>query len=90
MKKLGELEIDSILLEGGAMLNYSALNSGIVQALEMYIAPKLFGGIGAKTPVTGEGVELPGEAFSLCRPQIEQIGEDILIAWEVKSCLQES
>lgn len=89
MKKLGELGIDSILLEGGAMLNYSALKSGIVQAVDMYIAPKLFGGIGAKTPVAGEGVELPGEAFSLCRPHIEQIGEDILIEWEVEACLQE-
>ncbi len=90
MKKLGGLGIDSILLEGGAMLNYSALQSGIVQALDMYIAPKLFGGIGAKTPVAGEGVELPKDAFSLHRPRIEQIGEDILVEWEVESCLQES
>lgn len=90
MKKLGEMGIDSILLEGGAALNYSALKSGIVHALDLYIAPKLFGGIDAKTPVAGEGVELPDGAFSLCRPKIQQIGEDILIAWEVEACLRES
>lgn len=90
MKKLGEMGIDSILLEGGAELNYSALKSGIVHALDMYIAPKLFGGIDAKTPVAGEGVELPDGAFSLCRPKIQQIREDILIAWEVEACLRES
>ncbi|GFI26565.1 riboflavin biosynthesis protein RibD [Lachnospiraceae bacterium] len=90
MQKLGELGIDSILLEGGAELNYSALKSGIVQAVDMYVAPKLFGGFGAKTPVAGEGVNFPQEAFVLCEPRIEQIGEDILIQWEVKPCLRES
>lgn len=90
MQKLGERGIDSILLEGGAMLNYSALKSGIVQAVEMYVAPKLFGGSTAKTPVGGEGVELPGQAFSLCNPKIGQIGQDILIEWEVAPCLRES
>ena len=90
MQKLGEMGIDSILLEGGGALNYSALQSGIVQQVEMYIAPKLFGGAGAKTPVMGEGVKLPLEAFPLCRQKIEQIGEDILIVWEVKPCLRES
>lgn len=90
MAKLGEMGIDSILLEGGAALNYSALKSGIVHALDMYVAPKIFGGAGAKTPVTGEGAELPDEAFSLCSPRIERIGEDILIEWEVKACLRES
>ena len=90
MQKLGELGIDSVLLEGGGMLNYSALCSGIVHAVEMYIAPKLFGGAYAKTPVSGEGVTLPEHAFSLSNPKIEQIGEDILVEWEVTPCLRES
>lgn len=90
MTKLGGLGIDSILLEGGSELNYSALQSGIVHAAETYIAPKMFGGIWAKTPVGGTGVELPEEAFFLCKPRIRQIEEDILIEWEVKACLPES
>ena len=90
MQKLGEAGIDSILLEGGAELNYSALQSGIVQAVEMYIAPKMFGGAEAKTPVGGVGVAFPNEAFSLCNPRMRQIEEDILIEWEVESCLRES
>lgn len=90
MAKLGELGIDSILLEGGSELNYSALQSGIVHAAETYIAPKIFGGIGAKTPVGGVGVELPREAFFLSNPRVSQIEEDILIEWEVESCLPES
>ena len=90
MQKLGALGIDSILLEGGGMLNYSALKSGIVHAVEQYIAPKLFGGTAAKTPVTGEGVAWPDQAFRLCRPNVRQIGADILIEWEVAACSQES
>lgn len=89
MQKLGEIGIDSILLEGGAELNYSALKSGIVHAVEMYVAPKMFGGAGAKTPVAGIGVTLPEEAFSLCNPRMRQIEEDLLIEWEVRPCLQE-
>ncbi len=90
MQKLGGLGINSILLEGGAMLNYSALKSGIVQAVQMYIAPKMLGGIQAKTPVGGEGVALLEDAFLLANPKIRQMAEDILIEWEVKSCLRES
>lgn len=90
MMELGKRGIDSILLEGGAALNYSALQSGIVQAVQTYIAPKLFGGQEAKTPVAGEGVELPDQAFALCSPKIRQIGQDILVEWEVKPCLPES
>ncbi len=89
MKRFGERGIDSILLEGGGTLNYSALKSGIVHSVEAYIAPKLFGGAQAKTPVEGEGVAFPAEAFGLCRPKITQIGEDILVEWEVASCLPE-
>lgn len=90
MEKLGAMGIDSILLEGGGELNYSALKSGIVQKVEAYIAPKLFGGQAAKTPVSGEGVALPDQAFALHSPKIRQIGQDILVEWEVKSCLPES
>ena len=50
MKLLGEKGIDSILLEGGSSLNYSALQAGIVSKVETYIAPKIFGGELAKTP----------------------------------------
>ncbi len=90
MKILGEKGIDSILLEGGSNLNFSALQAGIVSKVESYIAPKLFGGADAKTPVGGTGVDLPKEAFRLNNPKITQIEEDLLIEWEVESCLPES
>lgn len=82
--------IDSILLEGGSSLNYSALQAGIISKVETYIAPKIFGGELAKTPVGGIGVEEPGQAFFLKNPKITQIEQDILMEWEVGTCSRES
>lgn len=89
MMLLGEKGIDSILLEGGSSLNYSALQAGIVAKAETYLAPKMFGGELAKTPVGGSGVEETEQAFFLKNPKIAQIEEDILIEWEVGDCSQE-
>ncbi len=84
MQKLGKMKIDSILLEGGGELNYSALRDGIVDKVECYIAPKIFGGAEAKSPVGGIGVGIPDEAFKLKNPKISFFDEDILIEWRVK------
>ncbi len=76
---LGSEKIDSILLEGGAALNWSALKSGIVSKVKTYIAPKIFGGAAAKSPVSGTGVASPDDAFMLKDSTVKQIGNDILI-----------
>ncbi len=89
MKKLGEEKIDSILLEGGSSLNWSALRAGIVQKVQAYISPKIFGGETAKTPVGGEGAEFPDQAVKLINPKINIVGEDFLIESEVQICSPE-
>lgn len=81
---LGEKNIDSILLEGGGTLNYSALKAGIVNELWTFISPKIFGGIGAKTPVEGIGAEIPSEAVMLKYDSTELIDEDLLIKYKVR------
>ena len=85
MLRLGERGIDSVLLEGGASLNYSALQAGIVQKVQAYVAPKLFGGVEAKTPVGGIGVDTPDQAVRLKNGQIQVIDGDLLIEWEVET-----
>lgn len=82
MAKLGERQIDGILLEGGSALNYSALQAGIVNRIEAYVAPKIFGGAGFYTPVGGEGVELATEALAYRPVSAERIGEDMLLIYE--------
>lgn len=89
MKRLGELKIDSVLLEGGGTLNWSALKAGIVNRVQAYIAPKILGGKKAPTPVGGIGTALPDEGIMLFRPEITMIGGDILIESEVRTCSRE-
>ena len=82
MDRLGSAGIDSVLLEGGGTLNWAALESGIVQRVQAYVAPKLFGG-DAKSPVEGQGVALPDQAVALKNTRILRVGEDILLESEV-------
>lgn len=84
METLGREQIDSVLLEGGGTLNWAALESGVVQKVQAYIAPKLFGGRDAKTPVEGRGVPSPAEAFRLKNTAITRLGGDFLMESEVE------
>ena len=79
IKKLGELGIDSILLEGGSTLNYSALEENIVDKVMIYIAPKIIGGESSKTPVGGRGIDKLKDAFKLKNIAINILDEDILV-----------
>ena len=84
MRKLGSLEIDSVLLEGGAALHEAALRAGIVQHVQVYIAPKIFGGVSAKSAVGGLGVFEVEDAYRLSRPEISRFGDDVLLEFEVE------
>ncbi|MDK9709878.1 bifunctional diaminohydroxyphosphoribosylaminopyrimidine deaminase/5-amino-6-(5-phosphoribosylamino)uracil reductase RibD [Acidaminobacter sp.] len=76
---LGEQGIDSLLLEGGATLNASALESKIVDKVLMFIAPKILGGQNAPTPVGGSGIEVLENAVRLKGMKAVEIGDDLLI-----------
>lgn len=84
MLRLGEEKIDSLLIEGGGTLHWSALKAGIVNKVQAYIAPKLLGGRDAKTPIEGQGVETPDMATFLENCEIIRLGKDYLIEGEVK------
>ena len=83
LQKLGEMQIDSLLIEGGSSLNFSALESGVVNRVHCYIAPKLVGGKQAKTPIGGEGIDDLSQAVKLKLVSMEMVGEDILIDYEI-------
>lgn len=84
MKKLGEQNIDSILLEGGGTLNASALEDGIVNKVYAYIAGKLIGGMDARSPVEGMGIDRMADAITLQNVEIEKLGDDFCIVGYVK------
>ncbi len=79
MKELAEMEIDSVLLEGGGTLNASALEVGIVDKVMFFVAPKIMGGTSALTAVEGCGRELVKDSIVLKEVTVEPVAEDILI-----------
>ena len=82
MRILGEMGIDSILLEGGGDMNFSAIKAKIVDEVQIYMAPKIFGG-NAKSPVGGSGIEDINEAVILKPVRTEMFDGDIFIENEV-------
>ena len=81
MRQLGARNIDGILLEGGGTLNESALKAGIVKEVDVYIAPKIFGGSAGYTPVGGMGVESPEEAYPFELGSVQRFGADIMLQY---------
>lgn len=72
---LGGMQISSVLLEGGARLNGSALAAGLVDKLFLYIAPIILGGHKAVPLVAGN----IGDAPRLKNVQMHRVGEDVAI-----------
>ena len=85
MDRLGAAEVDSLLLEGGSTLSWAMLEAGLVQRVQAYVAPKLFGGAAAPGPVGGLGVEAPDQAIRLRHMALSQVGEDLLLEGEVET-----
>ena len=81
---LGEEKIDSVYIEGGGQLHEAAMKAGIVNHVSAYIAPKIFGGKDAKTPVEGSGISEVCEAMKLHITDTKLLGEDILIEADVE------
>lgn len=84
-----EKAIDSVIAEGGATLLWSLFSQGLVDCVQAYIAPKIFGGESALGPVQGLGVVLPDEAILCGTPTITRLGQDVLLECEVKRCSPE-
>lgn len=61
---LKELGVNRLMVEGGATLNFEMLRLGLVDEVQMYMAPMIFGGESAPTLAAGVGVER-GEAIPL-------------------------
>ena len=80
---LGQQNICSILVEGGATLSGSFVAKKLVDKVYFFIAPKIVGGKEAKTPVAGTGILNLQEALALKDIQIEKLEEDIIIIGRV-------
>lgn len=83
MVALGKRGIDSVFIEGGATLAACALEAGIVNHVQAFIAPKIFAGVGAPSPLGGTGVNTPYQAWMLSATTVERLGDDALIEGDI-------
>ena len=77
--KIGKLGIDSVMVEGGGNLNGSLIEEGCVDEVIAFIAPKIIGGHGARTPVEGAGIDLMRNALQLRDVETGAVGDDFYV-----------
>src|SRR5262245_57790673 len=77
--RLGELEITSLLIEGGALVNWAALASGIVDKVFLYYAPKILAGTGSVPFAGGAGYQRLSEAALVRDIKLHRFGEDFAV-----------
>jgi diaminohydroxyphosphoribosylaminopyrimidine deaminase/5-amino-6-(5-phosphoribosylamino)uracil reductase len=88
MQKLGELGIQSILLEGGRELAGAFLRLGLIDKFLFFYAPKLLGGADGFGLFAGRGVETMTDAQKLKDLKLHRFGEDFMVeGYPEKSCL---
>jgi len=79
MQLLGQLEITSLLIEGGAMINWAALHSGVVDKIFFYYAPKVLAGTGAIPFATTSGFRSLNDAAYVRGLRFHRFGEDFAV-----------
>ncbi|MFL5827725.1 MAG: bifunctional diaminohydroxyphosphoribosylaminopyrimidine deaminase/5-amino-6-(5-phosphoribosylamino)uracil reductase RibD [Thermoleophilaceae bacterium] len=79
LSQLGELGVQSLLLEGGPHLAGAFMDAGEIDEARIFIAPLLLGGRRARVPLEGQGVEAIEAAERALAVASERIGDDLLI-----------
>lgn len=79
MRQAAAAGIDSILLEGGGILNEGMLSERLIDEVVAFIAPKIIGGSQALSPVEGKGIAKMADAVRLSDISMRQSGGDIVV-----------
>jgi diaminohydroxyphosphoribosylaminopyrimidine deaminase/5-amino-6-(5-phosphoribosylamino)uracil reductase len=79
LTELASRGMTNVLVEGGAATLGSFRDAGEIDEVHAFIAPMLFGGIDALSPLSGFGIAEIGEATTLSDCRIEQVGDDVLV-----------
>lgn len=79
VRRLGEMEITSLLIEGGSLVNGAALAAGIVDKVFLYYAPKILGGTASVPFATGSSFHQMSEAAQVKSVRLHRFGEDFAV-----------
>ena len=78
LRRLGELEITSLMIEGGSTVNGSVLASNVVDKVFLYYAPKILGA-GAVPFVSGAAFHGISPVAQVTHVRLHQFGEDFAV-----------
>lgn len=84
MRKLGEMQITSVLIEGGANVNWVALEAGLVDKVFLYYAPKILAGTGSVPFAGGHGFRTMSDAAQVKNIRLHRFGEDFAVEGYLK------
>jgi diaminohydroxyphosphoribosylaminopyrimidine deaminase/5-amino-6-(5-phosphoribosylamino)uracil reductase len=77
-RRLGVMEITSVLVEGGAMINWACLRAGVIDKVWLFYAPKLLGGEGS-VPFLSSGHTQMSEATRVKNIALPRFGDDFAV-----------
>jgi diaminohydroxyphosphoribosylaminopyrimidine deaminase/5-amino-6-(5-phosphoribosylamino)uracil reductase len=80
---LGKRDVQSVLIEGGPTLAWSAVEAGVVDRVVLYLAPKLIGGAGAPGILGGRGIDTIADASSVEISEVTTLGRDLKVVADV-------
>jgi diaminohydroxyphosphoribosylaminopyrimidine deaminase/5-amino-6-(5-phosphoribosylamino)uracil reductase len=84
MRKLGQRDIMSVLIEGGSEINSSALKAGVVDKVVLFLAPLLMTGTDAICSIGGSCPERLKQAKGLRDVTAQFVGQDLMVTGYVK------
>jgi diaminohydroxyphosphoribosylaminopyrimidine deaminase/5-amino-6-(5-phosphoribosylamino)uracil reductase len=84
LRKLGEMQITSVLIEGGSNVNWVALEAGLVDKVFLYYAPKILAGTGSVSFASGRGFRGMQEAAQVKNIRLHRFGEDFAVEGYLK------
>jgi diaminohydroxyphosphoribosylaminopyrimidine deaminase/5-amino-6-(5-phosphoribosylamino)uracil reductase len=79
LHRLGQLEITSVMIEGGAAVNWAALVSNVVDKVFLYYAPKILAGTGSIPFAAGAGFRHMSQAAQVQHVHLHRFGEDFAV-----------
>jgi diaminohydroxyphosphoribosylaminopyrimidine deaminase/5-amino-6-(5-phosphoribosylamino)uracil reductase len=84
MKRLGKRDIMSVLIEGGAEINASALKAGIVDKAVIFAAPMLMTGTDSICSVGGVSPLKLKQARILQDVSVKFVGKDLMLTGYIR------
>jgi diaminohydroxyphosphoribosylaminopyrimidine deaminase/5-amino-6-(5-phosphoribosylamino)uracil reductase len=81
---LGQMEITSLMIEGGATVNWAALSAGIVDKVFLYYAPRILAGTASVPFARGAGFASLNDAPGVKSVHLHRFGEDFAVEGYLK------